>query len=200
MWYKNGQEFGSEQAIRRDNPNTSLPSFLSDEMKTELGYTKLVIPAQPECTEVQYVVEDGVELVDEVPTRKWKVVDKFGDIVEYIAPDGTVYPAMTKEEQEAKFYADKAEAEAKALKTMFTNTIQQMLDAKAQEKGYDNIVSACSYAGYDNPFRAEGEAYGVWRASCWQVGYALLAEVQTGTKPMPTVEEVLALMPTLVLP
>ena len=84
--------------------------------------------------------------------------------------------------------------------SLVTKSIQELLDKEAQLKGYDSILSACSYAGYDNPFRAEGEAYGVWRANCWQAGYALLAEVQMGTKPMPTVEEVLALMPTLVLP
>ena len=47
--------------------------------------------------------------------------------------------------------------------------------------------------------KAESEAYGVWRANCWQVGYQILAEVEAGTRPMPTIEEVLAEMPELVL-
>lgn len=85
------------------------------------------------------------------------------------------------------------------IKAEFINTIQVMLDTKAQEKSYDNIVSACSYAGYDNPFRAEGEAYGVWRALCWQKGYKILSDVESGLREMPTIEEVIAEMPTLEL-
>lgn len=84
-----------------------------------------------------------------------------------------------------------------SLKKEFTQSIQTMLDEKANEKGYDNIASACSYAGYDNPFRAEGEAYGLWRALCWSKAYAILEAVETGMRPMPTISEVLEEMPVL---
>ena len=105
----------------------------------------------------------------------------FGTVQEYVEP---IVPEPTQEE----------------LKALFISSIQNLFDSKAKEKDYDSILSACSYAGYDNPFRAEGEAYGVWRADCWQVGYQILAEVEAGTKPMLTIEEVLAEMPELVLP
>lgn len=105
----------------------------------------------------------------------------FGTVQEYVEP---IVPEPTQEE----------------LKALFITSVQNLLDTKAEERGYDNIVSACSYAGYNNPFRAEGEAYGIWRANCWQVGYQILAEVEAGTRPMPTIEEVLAEMPLLVLP
>ena len=110
--------------------------------------------------------------------REWL---KTATIKEYVEP---IIPAPTEEE----------------LKSLFIASIQNLLDSKAQEKNYDNILSACSYAGYDNPFRAEGEAYGTWRASCWQIGYQILSEVEAGTRPMPTIEEALADMPELVLP
>ena len=58
------------------------------------------------------------------------------------------------------------------LTALFKEKTQELLDAKAREKGYDDILSACSYAGYDNDFRAEGEAFGIWRARVWKYGGA----------------------------
>ncbi len=80
---------------------------------------------------------------------------------------------------------------------IFKEAIQAKIDTAAQAKGYDNIVSACSYAGYENPFRAEGEAFGVWRANVWAYGYKQLALIQTGARAIPTVEEFLAELPTM---
>lgn len=82
----------------------------------------------------------------------------------------------------------------------FKAAIQQQLDASAQAKGYDSIVSACSYAGYANDFQAEAVAFGVWRASVWTYGYAELDKVIAGTRPLPTIAEILAELPALVLP
>jgi hypothetical protein len=82
------------------------------------------------------------------------------------------------------------------LETAFKIFVQDILDTKAKEHGYDSIVSACSYAGYDNDFRAEGEKFGVWRAHIWQWGYALLADIKAGRKQIPTsLEEALEGMP-----
>lgn len=89
--------------------------------------------------------------------------------------------------------------DVEALKHNFINAIQNLMDAKAKEKGYDNIVSACSYAGYDNPFRAEGEAYGLWRANCWKYGYEQLALILGGGRDIPTVEAFIQELPLLEL-
>lgn len=80
--------------------------------------------------------------------------------------------------------------------------IQSELDRRAQAKGYDNIVSACSYAAQPAgaPFQAEGAAFLKWRSAVWQQAYATLAEVEAGTRAMPTPEESVAAMPPLVLP
>lgn len=83
------------------------------------------------------------------------------------------------------------------LEKAFKVLVQGILDTKAKEHGYDSIVSACSYAGYDNEFRSEGEKFGVWRAHIWQWGYALLADIKAGRKAIPSsLEEALAGMPT----
>lgn len=106
-------------------------------------------------------------------------------------------------EEVSKKEADKiinpplSEAEAKAkLIEDFKQVVQNILDTKAQSKGYDDIVSACSYAGYENEFRQEGEAFGIWRAKCWRWGYDLLAKYQnTPTKKIPSIEEIIKTMP-----
>ena len=84
------------------------------------------------------------------------------------------------------------------LTALFKEKTQELLDAKAKEKGYDDILSACSYAGYDNDFRAEGEAFGIWRAKVWKYGYGLLNAIAEGKHKMPkSFDEILAEMPTL---
>lgn len=80
--------------------------------------------------------------------------------------------------------------------------IQAELDRQARLKGYDDIVSACSYASgdADDPFQAEGKKFLKWRGQVWAQAYAVLAEVQAGQRALPTPEEAVASMPTLVLP
>lgn len=82
----------------------------------------------------------------------------------------------------------------------FKSKIQNTLDEAARAKGYDDIISACSYAGYPNVFQAEAIAFGQWRANVWAYGYAELDKVMAGTRPVPTVAEILAELPSLVLP
>ena len=71
------------------------------------------------------------------------------------------------------------------LTALFKEKAQELLDSKAREKGYDDILSACSYAGYENDFKAEGEAFGIWRAKVWKYGYALLEAIGKGKRKLP---------------
>lgn len=89
-----------------------------------------------------------------------------------------------------------------ALVAANTAAIQRELDRQAQAKGYDNIVSACTYAAQPvgAPFQAEGAAFLAWRSQVWTQAYATLALVQAGTATMPTPAEAVAAMPVLELP
>ncbi len=64
---------------------------------------------------------------------------------------------------------------------------QQRLDDFARTRNYDGILSLCTYATSTVPkFAAEGQ-YGVTaRDATWAKLYEMLAEVEAGTRPMPT--------------
>ena len=84
------------------------------------------------------------------------------------------------------------------LTALFKEKTQELLDAKAREKGYDDIVSACSYAGYENAFKAEGEAFGKWRSEVWSKGYAILKDITEGRRKLPeSFKEILDELPIL---
>lgn len=79
----------------------------------------------------------------------------------------------------------------------FTAAIQSVLDTKAVEKGYDNIVSACSYAAAPNPFQEESIKFVTWRGNVWAYCYQELAKVKAGTRPTPKLEDFLLELPTI---
>lgn len=94
--------------------------------------------------------------------------------------------------------AKKAAAEYEALKNRFTGFVQVYMDKKAQEKNYDSILAAISYAaGTDEVFKAEGAACLAWRDAVWRKCYSILDEVTAGSRPVPTEEELLAELPEL---
>lgn len=79
---------------------------------------------------------------------------------------------------------------------------QERLDAFARERSYDDIKSACTYAGCSVvKFDTEGSYCRDARAETWDVLYALLGEVEAGTRPLPTgFAEIEPLLPALAWP
>ena len=85
-----------------------------------------------------------------------------------------------------------------ALQAEFTSAIQQRLDDFARTRGYDNIMSACSYFGSANSrFKQEADRAIALRDATWAAAYALLDDVLSGQRPMPTFDEVCAALPAL---
>lgn len=79
---------------------------------------------------------------------------------------------------------------------------QERLDLWARTRGYDGILSACTYAASTVPkFAAEGQAAVVARDATWAALYALLDAVMAGTQPMPAgFADVLPMLPDLAWP
>lgn len=80
--------------------------------------------------------------------------------------------------------------------------IQARLDGFASNRGYDSILSACSYATSTNPtFRAEGERAVALRDATWLAAQAIEAEVLNGTRPMPSsIQDIIDDLPALFWP
>jgi len=86
-------------------------------------------------------------------------------------------------------------------KSRLISAIQSMLDDKAKERGYDSILSLCTYAtSTAAKFSKEGQAAVEWRDEVWAKGYAILADVEGGERAIPTVDELLSELPVFVWP
>lgn len=81
-------------------------------------------------------------------------------------------------------------------KDELTQVIQNHLDQIAFSKGYDNMISACSYAGSVNPFQAEGIALLNWRSDCWVAAIQILDDVTNEIIPVPTPSELITMLPS----
>jgi len=85
--------------------------------------------------------------------------------------------------------------------TAYTAAVQAHLDAFAQTRNYDGILSAATYATSAVPkFQAEGQYAVEARDATWAMCYAILADVQGGQRAMPSQAELLAELPALVWP
>lgn len=79
--------------------------------------------------------------------------------------------------------------------------VQHRLDTFARTRAYDGILSAATYATSAVPkFAAEGQYAVQARDATWAACYTIMADVQAGLRPMPTIEHVLAELPTLEWP
>jgi hypothetical protein len=91
-----------------------------------------------------------------------------------------------------------AEQDNEATKTARAEALAQaQLDGAARALGYDNILTAVTYA--DEPavpkFQTEGQRLRRLRSLVWEECYSMLTEVQGGA-PWPTEDEFLARLPT----
>jgi hypothetical protein len=79
----------------------------------------------------------------------------------------------------------------------YQSKIQVRLDTFAQERGYNNILSACTYATSNVPkFANEGQRCVDLRDQTWGEAYEIMSAVEAGGE-VPTWDEVEAQLPEL---
>ena len=83
----------------------------------------------------------------------------------------------------------------------FSIAIQQRLDDFARTRNYDGILSAASYSASGiQRFASDGQYAASARDATWSVSYDILADVESGIRPAPTIGELLAELPALAWP
>lgn len=154
---------------------------------------------------VIYTRSDGSYVINQgsyhVPNEgEWcelwqQIEDYVRDHPEVVMPEpGLITPEPTPEEQE------------KELQLYYTRLIQRHLDETAYAYGYtgidEGIPGACnSVCTYENTgvqkFDDEGKAFKIWRSAVWAKGYEILDLVKKGAMPIPTEQELIAMLPKL---
>lgn len=98
------------------------------------------------------------------------------------------------------------------LKNAGISAVQNHLDAMARSRGYDGILSLCSYASdtvFKDPiaerFRQEGNAGFNWRSACWSALYELQEQIKNGTKDAPVdidgaISQAISVLPSILWP
>lgn len=122
-------------------------------------------------------MQERKALIDEkgVEVAEAELLEKYADML--------VEPVQTPEEKQK----------------LVETTVQQILDDEAKANGYDNVISACTYATSTGTFGAEGQSFVDWRDAVWTYLYKLLDDIKAGTVPEPTLEEIITNLPKRIL-
>jgi len=146
--------------LRRDNPEKSLPRVINAATMASFGALVVFNTTQPSITDQQVLVEGTPVFANDRWEQVWTVRDKT---------------------------AEEIAADQQRIQADITEATQQRLDDFAQTRNYDDIKSACDYAGCSvTSFSVEGQYCKDKRAETWAKLYEILGEVQAGTRPMPT--------------
>jgi len=165
--------------VGQDYPNRYIPHALPDNDFRSMGYALVTPQTAPIIDPDTQTVTEGTPAETEGIYRQTWVVT-----------------SLPEDEQAAI-----AAAKGKQTIILATNAAQTHIDSVAQARGYDSGLSCISYAGGSHPvYSVEGAAFRDWRDAVWDYCNALAAAVQTGTAPMPTIENYLAGIPVMVWP
>jgi hypothetical protein len=137
---------------------------------------------------------------------KYEILDGQGAVLTTIVADQdfvlTHFPGRYRRVPETE--QDRV-AQIDALVLEYDGLVQSHLDTVARSWGYGEktrpdasaILHAITYA--EEPavpkFQAEGRALRAWRSSVWAACYAMLDEVKSGLRAIPTAQEVIAVLP-----
>jgi hypothetical protein len=184
------QEVVSQGELRKRNSNTSFPAVWDSAICEYLNIAPILAAPQPEHTELEIVVKDGI-VQDSKGNwiENWVVQPRFSDIKN---EKGKVI--TSKAEQEAAFFAAKLEQ----VKLAIVSQVQTRLDDFAKTRNYDSILSACTYATSTNDvFKAEGQKAVELRDSTWATLYTIMLEVSSGSRTVSSFSDIESDLPVL---
>lgn len=165
-----------EVAFKQLFPETSFPLELTDDHLAPFGHAvKNYSLTTPVVGVYQRLVESEPEMIDGKWWAQFDTVDMTPDEVAVVD---------------------------KEIMVNIISDAQSLLDNFASERGYDGIISACSYSGSSiDKFASEGCYAVIARDTTWSTLYTLLEQVEAGIKPKPTCfADVLPLLPSLSWP
>lgn len=161
--------------IRELRPNVSMPSILSDQLIKDLGFDT-VKQMPPNNSYLERAEPLPPINIDGVWVQQWKI------------------EPVTSEEASIL----NIEHNKNIKNTCITRT-QNKLDQFAQTRGYDSILSACTYASSLNiKFSLEGQCCLNLRDATWTKLLEILKEIEQGIRDIPTTyEEIESELPVL---
>ena len=131
----------------------------------------------------------------------WKYTDENRTVADRTNDDGSYSSRLASALPPGQEILDPDPPSPDVIKSALEDAVQQHLDATARAHGYDGILSLCSYSIDPHlPYQLEGQAGAAWRGEVWNTCYAVLRDVQAGSRPIPTAAELLAELPAPVWP
>ena len=166
----------SVSQLKADNPQISFPQDLSDETLAAFNVFPVAQTQAPACDPAIEVAEQsGCSFSGQGWEVTWAVRNKT---------------------------TEEAAAYQLAVQNDIVVGAQKRLDDFARTRNYDGILSACTYATSTVPkFQSEGQYCVTARDATWATLYQILADIQAGTRPMPTgYDDVAGELPVLTWP
>lgn len=110
-------------------------------------------------------------------------------------------PQPTVDELLAQGQQHELEVEIATLKLQVAIQIQLLVDTTAQSRSYADGVAVASYANSSNViWKAEAEAFILWRDSVWVYVYTELPKFESGERPLITIEQFMQELPAMQWP
>ena len=86
------------------------------------------------------------------------------------------------------------------IRSKYDSVLTDYIDSVARSKGYEDRISCAVRAAFPGPWQQEGIAFGQWMDQCNEIGYQIVAGVQTGQIELPSLEEFIAMLPPMQWP
>lgn len=100
--------------------------------------------------------------------------------------------------EDFEFLPANDETSPESLHKLIQKAVQDVLEAKAREKEYDNVLSIATYATSTDPvYHAQGVKFVKWRDECWRYCTDIENNYKAGVIPMPTFDEIMKGLPTM---